>query len=54
MLELLMAVAIHVLRSAAGGRATQVTGEHRDTLLLRWLVGAVRCVEGVEEPRSAS
>ena len=49
-----MAVAIHVLRSAAGGRTTQVTGERRDTLLLRWLAGAVRRVQGAEEPLSAS
>ncbi len=49
-----MAVAIHVLRSAAAGEATQVTGERRDSLLLHWFAGAVRRVEGAEEPRSAS
>ena len=49
-----MAVAIHVLRSAAGGETKQVTGERCDTLLLRWLAGAVRRVEGAKEPRSAS
>ena len=54
MVELLMVVTIHVLHSAAGGEAKQMTGERRDTLLLHWLAGAVRRVEGAEVPRSAS
>lgn len=49
-----MAVVTHVLRSAAGGEATQATGERRDTLPLHWFAGAVHRVEGAEEPRSAS
>ena len=49
-----MAVEIHVLRSAAAGEATQLTGGRRDSLLLHWFAGVVRRVEGAEVPCSAS